>query len=107
MHPNYTLQKYHYYAKSTEKILVQINFIFQILRWWNFPNRSHFNSAHIGMNYLKKSGKLHSSFTSGKSTEKTLHCLVSDDSSSFLSQIPDESVEVFLIALNIMEHTYL
>lgn len=60
------------------------------------PNRSHFNSAHRMMNYLKKEGLRHSSQLKNIKSEKTTHCLIIGDAIEFIKRIPNESVDLII-----------
>ena len=60
-------------------------------------NRSHYNSKHIAMNRMNKSGKPHSSSISYIIQNKTIHGFFIEDSIQFLKKIPDGSIQLILI----------
>jgi site-specific DNA-methyltransferase (adenine-specific) len=62
-------------------------------------NKSHFNSGHIAMNKLKKSGTQHSSNVNieNEVPKKSFHALFTQDSIEFLKKMPDSSVQLILI----------
>ncbi|MBI1913298.1 MAG: site-specific DNA-methyltransferase [Planctomycetes bacterium] len=61
-------------------------------------NRSHSNAGHIGMNWLAKNGKPHSSeeCLSPTPPERTFHSVLSTDCCDLLRQLPDESVQLIV-----------
>lgn len=61
------------------------------------PNRSHFNSGHRAMNWMKKNGILHSSEVNFKMPNKTYHGLFTEDAIEFLKKLPDSSIQLILI----------
>lgn len=61
------------------------------------PNKSHFNSGHIAMNRLAKSGTKHSSSIESLHIKKTYHALYIKDAVEFLKTIPDNSIQLVLI----------
>ena len=61
------------------------------------PNKSHYNSGHIAMNRLAKSGTKHSSAIAAYNVEKTYHALYIKDAVEFLKEMPDESVQLVLV----------
>lgn len=60
-------------------------------------NKSHFNSAHMTMNQLKKNGEEHSSTVSGINVPYTIHGVFIQDAIDFLKTIPSSSVQLVLI----------
>ena len=62
------------------------------------PNRSHFNSAHQGMNALKKAGNIHSSHKGVQVSKKneTKHIVIVDDCLNVLKKIPDKSIQLII-----------
>jgi len=60
-------------------------------------NKSHFNSAHIGMNVLNKNGKKHSSEVSYSIPKITHQAIFIEDALNFLKKMPDKSVQLILI----------
>lgn len=60
-------------------------------------NKSHFNSGHMAMNQLKKSGALHSSTITGTATPYTVHGVFIQDAVYFLKTLPNSSVQLILI----------
>ena len=60
-------------------------------------NKSHFNSGHIAMNRLKKSGTLHSSTITAVTTPHTIHAVFIQDAVDFLKTLPDSSVQLILV----------
>ena len=61
-------------------------------------NRSHFNAGHIGMNILKKQGKIHSSVErayAGK-FDKSVHAVVIADCMKVLRKLPDNSIQLIV-----------
>lgn len=60
-------------------------------------NKSHFNSGHIAMNKLKKKGVSHSSHIESQLPGKTYHALFTQDAVTFLSKLPDSSVQLILV----------
>ncbi len=64
-------------------------------------NRSHSNPGHIGMNALRKSGRLHSSEISASAIEpdRTCHAVFAADCLDVLRQIPDRSVQLIVCDL--------
>lgn len=62
------------------------------------PNRSHFNAGHIGMNALKKQGKLHSSnsLAPNAAPERTVHAVVTCDCLDLLKQLPENSIQLIV-----------
>lgn len=61
------------------------------------PNRSHFNSGHRALNYMRRNGISHSSKIKYKKPEKTFHGFFLEDSVKFLKKLPDSSVQLILI----------
>lgn len=61
------------------------------------PNKSHFNSGHIAMNMLNKSGKNHSSTIEGVRISKSMVNLCIQDAVEYLKTIPDSSIQLILI----------
>lgn len=61
------------------------------------PNKSHYNSGHIAMNQLAKSGAKHSSAIETITVEKSYHALYIQDAIEFLKTMPDNSVQLILI----------
>jgi site-specific DNA-methyltransferase (adenine-specific) len=61
-------------------------------------NRSHYNAGHIGMNTLKKHGKVHSSngYTSAEVLDKTIHVVVTKDCRELLRELPDNSIQLII-----------
>lgn len=61
-------------------------------------NRSHFNAGHIGMNTLKKQGKLHSSNGHAKSAvpDETIHSVIIKDCLEVLRELPDNSIQLII-----------
>lgn len=61
-------------------------------------NRSHFNAGHIGMNSLKKQGKVHSSNeqTHVEMLDKTIHAVLVADCHEVLAQLPDNSIQLIV-----------
>jgi site-specific DNA-methyltransferase (adenine-specific) len=61
-------------------------------------NRSLSNTAHIGMNRLKKENKHHSSLELIESnlTDSTVHCVMVNDCLETLKKIPDESIQLII-----------
>jgi len=60
-------------------------------------NKSHFNSGHIAMNRLKKTGIAHSSHIQPALPTKTVHGLFTEDAIQFLKKFPDNSAQLILI----------
>jgi site-specific DNA-methyltransferase (adenine-specific) len=60
-------------------------------------NKSHFNSGHIALNKLKKSGKKHSSAIDNIDVKKTIQAFFIEDAIKFLKKIPDDSIQLVLI----------
>ena len=60
-------------------------------------NKSHFNSGHRAMNWLKKNGVSHSSEIKFNNPEKTFHGIFIEDAIKFLKKLPDSSVKLILI----------
>jgi len=61
------------------------------------PNRSHYNSGHRAINYMRRNGINHSSTVSYKTPKKTYHGFFIEDSIKFLKKMPDSSVQLILI----------
>lgn len=61
------------------------------------PNKSHYNSGHITMNRLAKSGTKHSSAIDVHNVTKTYHALYIKDAIEFLKGMPDKSVQLILL----------
>ena len=60
-------------------------------------NRSHRNQGHIGMNALRKAGKLHRSDAGmEKPCTETVHAVVVADCSDLLKSLPDSSVQLII-----------
>jgi site-specific DNA-methyltransferase (adenine-specific) len=61
-------------------------------------NRSHFNSGHIGMNLLRKKGRVHSARAgvSPSLPDCTRHSIVVVDCCELLKKLPDESVQLIV-----------
>ena len=61
-------------------------------------NRSHFNAGHIGMNILKKQGKVHSSNEHAcvEKINKSVHAVVIADYKEVLSRLPDNSIQLIV-----------
>jgi site-specific DNA-methyltransferase (adenine-specific) len=62
-------------------------------------NRSHRNKGHIGMNALRKSGRMHQSETAAMGTgelTKTYHAIFSEDCLQVLKAIPDNSIQLII-----------
>ena len=62
------------------------------------PNRSHFNSGHIGMNVLKKQNRLHSAAQNGdqQKVTNTQHAVMTLDCQELLKSLPDNSVQLIV-----------
>lgn len=60
-------------------------------------NKSHFNSAHMTMNQLKKNGAAHSSAVAEINAAYTIHGVFIQDAIDFLKRLPDSSVQLILI----------
>jgi len=60
-------------------------------------NKSHFNSAHMTMNRLKKNGEAHSSAVVGFRVPYTVHGVFIQDAVDFLKKLPNSSVQLILI----------
>lgn len=60
-------------------------------------NKSHFNSAHMTMNQLKKNGGVHSSAVAEINAPYTIHGIFIQDAVDFLKTLPDSSVQLILI----------
>lgn len=60
-------------------------------------NKSHYNSGHIAMNKLKKSGIKHSSAVEAIHIGKSMHGIYIQDAVEFLKKMPDSSVQLILI----------
>ena len=61
------------------------------------PNKSHYNSGHIVLNRLAKSGAKHSSAIDACHVEKTYHALYIKDAVDFLKSVPDNSVQLVIV----------
>jgi site-specific DNA-methyltransferase (adenine-specific) len=61
------------------------------------PNRSHFNSAHLALNRMKKNRMGQYSEREIIQPLKTKHIIAIDDCLNFLQKLPDNSVELILI----------
>ena len=61
------------------------------------PNKSHYNSGHIAMNRLAKSGTKHSSAIEACNVTKTYHALYIRDAVEFLKTIPDNSIQLVIV----------
>jgi len=61
------------------------------------PNKSHYNSGHIAMNRLAKSGTKHSSAIEACNVTKTFHALYIRDAVEFLKTIPDNSIQLVIV----------
>lgn len=60
-------------------------------------NRSHRNQGHIGMNALKKAGKLHSSSVPANGdVGETVHAVFTADCLELLKSLPDESIQLIV-----------
>jgi site-specific DNA-methyltransferase (adenine-specific) len=60
-------------------------------------NKSHFNSGHIAMNKLKKTGQAHSADIESVNIKSTTHGIFIEDAVKFLKKMPDSSVQLILI----------
>lgn len=60
-------------------------------------NKSHFNSAHMTMNQLKKKGAVHSSAVAGINAPYTVHGIFIQDAIEFLKTLPNSSVQLILV----------
>lgn len=62
------------------------------------PNRSHFNAGHIGINALRKSGRVHSSHARvpTHAPDRTVHAVVNLDCLDLLAEIPDDSIQLIV-----------
>jgi site-specific DNA-methyltransferase (adenine-specific) len=60
-------------------------------------NKSHFNSAHMTMNQLKKNGETHSSAVAAINVPYTIHGIFIQDAVDFLKTLPNSSVQLILI----------
>lgn len=67
------------------------------MRVCGMPNRSHFNTKHIAMNYLRKVNKPHSSDITGAIRDKTYHGFYLSDALDVLAKIPDSSIQLVLV----------
>jgi site-specific DNA-methyltransferase (adenine-specific) len=61
-------------------------------------NRSHRNAGHIGMNSLKKKGKIHSSNENARAEklDKTIHAVITGDCREVLRELPDNSIQLII-----------
>lgn len=64
----------------------------------NLVNRSHRNAGHIGMNALRKRGRVHSSMASlpGGAAPRTSHAVLVGDCREVLGSLPDASVQLII-----------
>jgi len=60
-------------------------------------NKSHFNSAHMTMNRLKKDGEVHSSTVAAIHVPYTVHGVFIQDAVDFLKKLPNSSVQLILV----------
>ena len=61
------------------------------------PNRSHFNSGHRMMNYLRKSGAAHAADVDAKIPDCTSHAILSGiDCVELLHNLPDNSIQLIV-----------
>ena len=60
-------------------------------------NKSHFNSAHMTMNRLKKDGEVHSSKVAAIHVPYTVHGVFIQDAVDFLKKLPNSSVQLILV----------
>jgi len=60
-------------------------------------NKSHFNSAHIAMNRLKKNGEFHSLTVVGIPVPYTVHGVFIEDAVDFLQKLSSSSVQLILV----------
>jgi site-specific DNA-methyltransferase (adenine-specific) len=61
------------------------------------PNKSHLNKGHITINRMRREGQVHSAHIPPQNAKKTLHAVFTEDSVSFLQQLPDASIQLILI----------
>lgn len=59
-------------------------------------NRSHFNSGHIAMNRLKKTGMSHSADLTFARPENTFHLVLIKDCCDLLKTFPDKSIQLIV-----------
>jgi DNA modification methylase len=62
------------------------------------PNRSHRNTGHIGMNRLRKNGRVHSSLRAAAApgTGATSHIIAVGDCLATLRKVPDRSIQLVI-----------
>ena len=60
------------------------------------PNRSHRNSGHRMMNYLRKTGNAHSADVENEMPDCTYHTVVESDCVELLKSLPDNSIQLMV-----------
>ncbi len=60
-------------------------------------NKSHSNAGHIALNKMKKEGKNHSAYIKKEDVKETTHLIYIQDSTKFLKNFPDNSIQLILI----------
>lgn len=61
------------------------------------PNKSHFNNGHMTLNRLNRLGKKPNGTSPSQHVEKTIHNICTEDAVSFLTKIPDSSIQLVII----------